>query len=283
MKKVIIDTDIGFDCDDAGALAIAFDAARRGKIELLAVTCSIDNINSCKMIEKMQRQYGICVPIGRCSRKNFMTDEVGNKFTLPLAGDLPENEYPDSVKLIERLLSANNNVIIVTIGSFINVANLLCKNRALFLKSVDGLVSMAGDFADCTRREFNVVCSIESAAYVADNCPVPITYCGYEAGAEVITGGLLEKCSDEFLVKQAYRIHQNGKYLRPSWDLITVYYALYGLTEGLSLSGEYTVQFDKDGRTVKKPEGRDRYIICSDCRKIADVLNKLMCDPFINR
>ena len=50
MKKIIIDTDIGFDCDDAGALAIAFDAAAKKKIELLAVTCSIDNLNSCKMI-----------------------------------------------------------------------------------------------------------------------------------------------------------------------------------------------------------------------------------------
>ena len=50
MKKIIIDTDIGFDCDDAGALAIAFDAAAKKKIELLAVTCSIDNLNSFKMI-----------------------------------------------------------------------------------------------------------------------------------------------------------------------------------------------------------------------------------------
>lgn len=281
MKKIIIDTDIGFDCDDAGALAIAFDAAAKKKIELLAVTCSIDNLNSCKMIEKLLRQYGIDVPVGRCGKKGFMTDEIGNKFTLPLAGDLEKNDYPDGINLMKGLLYRNNNVTIVTIGSFVNIAELLRREPRLLESSGAELVSMAGDFETDTRCEFNVRCSIESARYTAANCGVPITYCGFEAGAAVVTGALLEGCDEEFLVRQAYRIHQNGGYLRPSWDLLTVYYAVYGLGEILSLSDGYTVSFDGKGRTVKKRGGRDRYIICRDGKKAAAVLDRLMCGPFL--
>ena len=281
MKKLIIDTDIGFDCDDAGALAIAFDAAAKKKIELLAVTCSIDNINSCKMIEKMLRQYGINVPVGCCCKKGFMTDELGNKFTFPLAGELKKNDYPDGIQLMEEILSRNNNVTIVTIGSFINIAELLRKAPQLLESSGAELVSMAGDFETNSRCEFNVECSVESAHFVADNCGIPITYCGFEAGAAVITGALLENCDNEFLVKQAYYIFQNGAYLRPSWDLLTVYYAIYGLGEILLLSNGYTVSFDGKGRTVKKSGGHDRYIICRDSEKASAVLDRLMCGPFL--
>ena len=281
MKKIIIDTDIGFDCDDAGALAIAFGAAADKKIELLAVTCSIDNINGCRMIEKMQQQYGICVPVGCCSEKNYMTDEVGSKFTFPLAGTMEKKDYPDAVRLIGDLLSEHNNVTIVTIGSFINIAGLLREKPQLFAMHVGELVSMAGDFEDAGRCEFNVRCSIESARYVAENCPVPITYCGFEAGAGVMTGALLESCRDDFLVKQAYRIHQNGSFLRPSWDPITVYYAVYGLGDVLSVSDGCSITFDEEGRTVKKSGGRDRYIICRDSEKTVGLLDRLMCGPFI--
>ena len=37
-KQIIFDTDIGGDCDDAGALAILHEAQNAGKAELLAVT-----------------------------------------------------------------------------------------------------------------------------------------------------------------------------------------------------------------------------------------------------
>lgn len=38
MVKIIIDTDIGSDCDDAGALALAHNLANEGKCQILAVT-----------------------------------------------------------------------------------------------------------------------------------------------------------------------------------------------------------------------------------------------------
>lgn len=40
MKKIIIDTDIGWDCDDAGALALIHSLCNKGEAELLAVTAT---------------------------------------------------------------------------------------------------------------------------------------------------------------------------------------------------------------------------------------------------
>lgn len=36
MKKIIFDTDIGGDCDDAGALALLHECERAGRAELIA-------------------------------------------------------------------------------------------------------------------------------------------------------------------------------------------------------------------------------------------------------
>ena len=41
MENLIIDTDFGFDCDDAGALAVANILINERKINILAVTHSV--------------------------------------------------------------------------------------------------------------------------------------------------------------------------------------------------------------------------------------------------
>ena len=41
MENLIIDTDLGFDGDDAGALAVANKLKNEGKIDILAVTHSV--------------------------------------------------------------------------------------------------------------------------------------------------------------------------------------------------------------------------------------------------
>ena len=43
MEKIILDTDMGCDCDDVGALALVCGAHKRGEAALLGVTHAIDN------------------------------------------------------------------------------------------------------------------------------------------------------------------------------------------------------------------------------------------------
>lgn len=42
MRQLIIDTDLGFDCDDAGALAFANILHNEGAVSLLAITHSVN-------------------------------------------------------------------------------------------------------------------------------------------------------------------------------------------------------------------------------------------------
>ena len=65
--KIIYDTDIGYDCDDAAALAMIHRLCDRGEAELLAVThCfSTPYVSGC--IDSINCYYGRQVP-GHCAK-----------------------------------------------------------------------------------------------------------------------------------------------------------------------------------------------------------------------
>ncbi len=64
MKKIILDTDIGFDCDDAGALALLHRLCDREEAELLAVTACYDSPYVAGCIDAINRYYKRTVPVG---------------------------------------------------------------------------------------------------------------------------------------------------------------------------------------------------------------------------
>ena len=62
--KVIFDTDIGNDCDDAGALALLHRLCDKGEAELLAATHCFSSSSVAGCIDAINRFYGRDVPIG---------------------------------------------------------------------------------------------------------------------------------------------------------------------------------------------------------------------------
>ena len=68
IKKVIFDTDIGGDCDDAGALAIIHRAEQRGLVKLLAVTVSTGDPWAPACADAINRYYGHATPVGACAK-----------------------------------------------------------------------------------------------------------------------------------------------------------------------------------------------------------------------
>ena len=64
MKKIIFDTDIGWDCDDAGALALIHSLCNKGEAELLAVTATYYHKYAAGCIDAINRYYGRIVPVG---------------------------------------------------------------------------------------------------------------------------------------------------------------------------------------------------------------------------
>ena len=65
MKKILLDTDMGADCDDAGALALLHIAERANLCSLIAVTVCTVNPYAAGAVDAINGYYGKRVPIGQ--------------------------------------------------------------------------------------------------------------------------------------------------------------------------------------------------------------------------
>ena len=290
MKKYILDTDMGCDCDDIGALAIMLNAVKKGEAELLCVTHAINNIHGLRFMENMIKQYELDVPVYKCAVPGFM--EEGHKnvydfYVKPLTDDNTNTDYKDSLKEMRKLLAENDKVTIITIGSFVNMEALLKsepdeisdKNGVeLVAEKVEAVYSMAGNFVNENHGEFNVVCCLDGARYFADNCPVPVIYSGFEVGEKILTGAHLESFPDDSYIKKGYfEYSKRTAYTRPSWDPTTVYQALYPENKLFKLSDNITVKFDDKGITRFTEGGKDkRMILDVSTEEAAEELNKFI-------
>jgi len=297
MVKLIIDTDIGPDCDDAGAIAIANLLHKRGDIQLLGVTHCRSDISGAYTIAAINSYYhnGDTL-VGQTSRKGFLCGDECKIFTEKIAEkyikDCGRHDFSDSIKLTRMLLSENKGVKLVYIGQMSELASLLKSEpdesspfcgTDLVAESVESVVVMGGDFRKEDRiAEYNIRCDIASARFAADNCPVPVIYCGYETGMDVITGMALKNAEPGNPVKTAYEgflshYGRGGSYERPSWDLIAVCCAVMGETELWKYSKAVSVSFDENGMAVIKSGGKDRYLINNASpQKIAEMLEEFL-------
>ena len=64
-EKVILDTDFGNDCDDAGALAILHQMAYMGEVEILATVYPMNDDEGAAAIDAVNTYYGKPnIPVG---------------------------------------------------------------------------------------------------------------------------------------------------------------------------------------------------------------------------
>ena len=165
-KKVIIDTDIGDDIDDALALALALSSS---ELEVLGVTTVYGRVDiraklAAKLLKAYKKQH---IPVAKGFPKPIINPELSH---LPYYGDVvSDNEkFPNivdrhAVDLIEEIVESEKEVTLITIGAMTNVAIFLLKNP--HLKSRIKIVSMAG-YVYYPRAEYNVACDPEAAHIV---------------------------------------------------------------------------------------------------------------------
>lgn len=289
IKKLILDTDLGPDCDDCGALAILDWYHKQGKAELLGVVHCTSDVQSVNVIAAINHWFGVDVPIGQTDRKDFFDGPDYWKYTKPvsdayLAAHSPA-KYESAVPMMRRLLAENRDVTLVYIGFLSNLSDLLqsegdeispLSGMELVKQSVSSVVSMGGYFEPPYNSEFNINGDIKASQYVSEHCPVPITYCGFEAGINVITGGTLEACDDAYPVKQAYSCYLDNAFLRPSWDLVTVYYALESQLDQWIVSEECSIRFNDDATSVVTPGTGAKYVRYGDERALEAVINGII-------
>ena len=70
--RVILDTDLGIDVDDAGALAVLHALADKGEARILATVANVNDPHAPGALDAINTYYGRPnIPVGRNPRKQF--------------------------------------------------------------------------------------------------------------------------------------------------------------------------------------------------------------------
>ena len=167
--KLVLDTDIGTDVDDALALALALNSP---EIELLAVTVVSTGVKlRSKLAAKILKTWGrsdIPVAAGRGDTfdgRATYASPVNQHAVLTADGPVPPGNAIDL--MIEAIQSHPGEVTLVSIGQLTNVATAFEQAPEL-TEQVQRLVMMAGAVERNRRIEYNVRCDPAAAAYVFD-------------------------------------------------------------------------------------------------------------------
>ncbi|MDD6484284.1 MAG: nucleoside hydrolase [Clostridiales bacterium] len=279
-ERIFLDTDIGSDCDDAGAIALLQNLSKKGAAQIIGMTHCGSDIGGAVTIKAINSWFGRSdIPVGIYTKKTFLEEKHCKIFTEDIKQTYLEHNpmpsFEDAVSVMRRAIAENDNVTLVTIGMLNNIADLLRsepddisdKNGIELVKaSVKCLYAMGGNFEDRSSAEYNIKTDIESARYVAENFPMPIVYCGFEVGRDVITSVDMTSSDKSCPVRVAYNVF-SGK--RESWDPITVYCAVCQENEFFKKQNNLHVSFDSEGHTVYTDGGKDSRIVLNCTEKAA--------------
>lgn len=312
--KIIFDTDIGSDCDDAGALAMLHRLCDKGEAELLAVTHCYNSPYYAGCLDAINRFYGHPVPVGvnfaekivekpRGVYAAALCEERPNRYPADLHGtkDGPE----DTLTVLRRTLAAaeDNSVTLVVVGTLHSMARLITSEaddisplsgKELVAKKINRTVIMGGRFfetwpmvlyesGDPTHHiitwEYNMLCSgYENAKTVLENWNSELVLSSYEIGSYIVSMvGYAKRAKEGDPVALAYQLH-NKDTGRCSWDHTAVLEAVR--------PGKYwahhefgTISIDKEMVTHwnKCKDGKHTYLLPkTDYAEIRQVIDDLL-------
>jgi inosine-uridine nucleoside N-ribohydrolase len=295
--KLILDTDMSGDCDDAGALAVLHALADRGECEILATIVNRKDLAnaSAAATSAINTWYGRPeIPIG--------TDKVGptalqrtSPFTPALRDGFPhaakpDDEMPDAVEIYRIVLAGqpDGSVTICSVGAFSNLAELCRLHPELVRAKVARLVVMGGQFPPRDKAETNIATHVEAAARVAREWPTEIAWQGFEVGHPVITGAGLKAAPAGNPVRRAYEARRYGARPsieggQPSYDQAAVFYAVRGPDPKLwreERGGQVIV--DETGLTRWEPRANGRHMLvhrACEAEVLAGEIEALMVAP----
>ena len=241
MRSFILGTDWWSDCDDAVAVRLLSRAVKAGEARLLGAVinaCMEDSVASLKgffLSEGIEDlPIGIDLDATDFSGETLYQERVAKTF----CPNVKNTDAEDGVRLYRRLLAeSSEKVQIIEIG-FLQVAAAFLKSGAddiseksgieLVKEKVSKFWVMAGKWSADGEREHNFCLNERSrigGKEFLELCPVPVTFLGYEAGCDVITGDCFLDEEDTLCRLMA---DYGTKIGRSSWDPMTVLMALIG-------------------------------------------------------
>ncbi|MEZ6073871.1 MAG: nucleoside hydrolase [Pirellulales bacterium] len=293
--RLIFDTDIGNDIDDALALGVIHALASRGECELLAVTISKDNDEAAAFVDAVNHFYGRGdTPIGVVRNGKTPNDSRYLHETVAAQRDgqpmFPRSldsgaDAPEATALLRRVLAEqpDDSVVFVVVGFSTNVARLLesppddvspLSGADLVARKCRLLSIMAGMFSDDRHKEYNVFVDVPAARQVYADWPTPIVASGYEIGRAIkYPAESIERdydYVDAHPLSHAYRLYHDFPYDRETWDLTSVLYAVHPDRGYFDVSDRGTITVDDESVTQFQTSetGQHRYLIATPEQRV---------------
>ncbi len=289
-QKVIFDTDMGNDVDDALALAMLYGYHKSGKAELAGILVNKGNPNAPKFCAALNKYYGLPdIPIGFISNGKTPEDGAFNAKVLSEKNadgtpkypfEMPGGGFPDSVKLARKILaeSEDKSVVYISVGFLTNIARLLesapdeispLDGKSLAAKKIKYFSVMGGDFKNPGSPEYNIQCDIKSAQIFAATTPCDAVFGGFEIGCALKfpQREMEARMSPNNPINAAYKLYakmlnrgKSDRHDRPSWDLASVLYVFE--PELFDVSDRVAVSIDNKGRSTYAPDksGKCRFL-----------------------
>ena len=245
--SIILDTDIGPDYDDVGAIAVLHALADRGEAKPLAVISSNKNELTVPCIDVLNTYFGRPELLTGAPKSKGVALGAFQKWPEMLVGKYPHkivksSDAPDAVETYRKILARqpDQSVTVVTVGFLTNLSNLLdspadqispLTGDILVRRKVKLLVSMAGSFPE--GREYNVYVDSLASEKVFSTWPTQIIFSGFEIGKQIKTG--LKILGNDKLnspIKDVYAmampLSKGDAEGRMSWDQTAVLVAIRG-------------------------------------------------------
>lgn len=286
--RLIFDTDMGNDIDDALALGVIHALQSRGECQLLAVTVSKDNDFAGPFCDLVNTFYGRgAIPVGVV--RDGKTPEDSRYIHEPAtAKDNGEFRYPhkllsgkdapEAVGLLRQVLGQqpDGSVTMVVVGFSTNISRLLdskadqhspLSGRELVARKCRLLSMMAGHFPEQGRsKEYNVYIDAPAASNVFANWPTPLVASGFEIGSAIKFPASSIENDFQYVphhpLRHAYGLYQRMPYDRETWDLTSVLYAVRPDRGyfGLSSTGTISVDDKQVTQFASGENGKHKYL-----------------------
>jgi hypothetical protein len=250
IPAVIFDTDMGSDCDDAGALAVLHALADAGEVRILGVIFSSGRnkfgVGTCDAINTYYGRGDI--PLGQY--KGADVGDTSDSYSMRIATntirfghDIVDNA-PELVSVYRMILESepDRSVTLLTVGHPHGLVHLMrdARGAELVRAKVERWVAMGlggWNFEQCGMSAYS--------EELLQNWPAPLYLS--PAGADIITGNrLLPKTPEANPVREAYRLWNTALADgRSSWDQVAT----------LFVARQALFKVEHHGRVERTPQG----------------------------
>lgn len=292
--KVILDTDMGIDCDDAAALGLLINLDQQNKVDLIAITASTARKGATATIKAIMDYYGKnTIPVGKLT-STFLPCDHQNSYALAIQKKTGIKDCDDDALTLLRktLAESSAKITMIAVGPLTNMADLLQSKPdqyspltgiELIKEKIASIYIMGGAFDKNDFPEWNILQDIQSAIIVNDQWPTEIIYSPHEVGFRIQTKMGLNDENPVWASMYYFAVYnhfsmKNG-YSRYSWDPITCMAAVPEFANLFDFSPPGDVYINAEGITSYQanPDGKHRYLtLKSKIKEIEKALNTLV-------